>query len=182
LEEFRATLCYLGTYAADRQGALEELFIKPADHMPEERFVLGGALYPETFPWKENIFFVRHLPPSLHAAFFCSARATLNITRRAMAWYGFCPSGRLFEAAACRAAILTDGWEGLESFFTPGKEILHVRSSDDVFAALSLSDQELQLIGKAAQERVMSHHTAVHRVKELEEACEIAVGSRAQTV
>ena len=37
---------------------------------------------------------------------------------------GYCPSGRLFEAAACGAPILSDWWEGLEAFFEPGEEIL----------------------------------------------------------
>ena len=59
-----------------------------------------------------NIFFLRHMPPPQHPAFFSSSRLTLNITRQAMAAMGWCPSGRLFEAAACGAPILTDWWEG----------------------------------------------------------------------
>ena len=49
---------------------------------------------------------------------------TLNVTRAAMARMGFCPSGRLFEAAACGTPILSDAWDGLEQFFIPGEEIL----------------------------------------------------------
>ena len=41
-----------------------------------------------------------------------------------MAAAGWCPSGRLFEAAACGVPVLSDTWEGLEAFFTPGQEIL----------------------------------------------------------
>jgi spore maturation protein CgeB len=172
VEEFRAALCYLGTYAADRQRALEELFLKPAARMPQQRFVLGGALYPETFPWEKNVFFVRHLEPSLHSAFYCSSRATLNITRSSMAEYGFCPSGRLFEAAACGAAILSDWWEGLDTFFAPGKEILCVRTAEAVENALALSDGELREIGSAARQRTLEQHTATRRVIELEAICE----------
>lgn len=124
LEEFRAELSYLGTFAADRQAALEELFVRPAHSKPGGRFVIGGAQYPDSFPWSSNTFFVRHLPPALHSPFFCSSRATLNVTRRAMADYGYCPSGRLFEAAACGAPILTDTWDGLSMFFTPGVDLL----------------------------------------------------------
>jgi spore maturation protein CgeB len=94
---------------------------------------------------------VPYLPPPLHPAFFCSARATLNVTRHAMAQYGFCPSGRLFEAAACGAPILSDWWEGLDRFFELGKEILPVCSTDDVLAALSLSDGELREVAAAAR-------------------------------
>ena len=83
--DFTADLSYLGTYAADRQVALEALFIEPARRLPERRFMLGGAQYPQEFPWAPNIFFRRHVPPDLHPAFYCSSRMTLNVTRRAMA-------------------------------------------------------------------------------------------------
>jgi len=172
LREFRSSLCYLGTYSLDRQAVLEELFVKLADRMPQERFVIGGAQYPEEFPWRRNIFFVRHLPPSLHSAFFCSARATLNITRGSMVEYGFCPSGRLFEAAGCGTAILSDWWEGLSDFFSPGTEILRVQSARDVEDALSLSDKELHAIGDAARQHTLERHTASHRIIELEAICE----------
>jgi len=172
MAEFRSTLSYLGTYAADRQQALEELFIAPARALPEERFVIGGAQYPDAFPWSENIFFVRHLPPACHSSFFCSSRATLSVTRRAMAKYGYCPSGRLFEATACGTPLLSDTWEGLETFFTSGSEILPVRTQGDVVAALSLSDCELIRIGEAARARTLAHHTAEHRVSELEAICD----------
>ena len=55
---------------------------------------------------------------------------TLNVTRRAMAEMGYCPSGRLFEAAACGAPILSDAWEGLSEFYQPGKEILLCREPE----------------------------------------------------
>jgi spore maturation protein CgeB len=179
-QEFRAALSYLGTYAADRQAGVKELFVEPARRAPELPFVLAGAQYPSDFPWSSNIYFLQHLPPSAHPALFCSSRATLNVTRRAMAQYGHCPSGRLFEAAACGAPILSDEWEGLDSFFTPGKEVLCVRSADDVLAALELSDAELARIAEAARARTLREHTAEHRVAELEAICNQAAASKAQ--
>jgi spore maturation protein CgeB len=172
VEQFRGDLSYLGTYAADRQRALEKLFVEPARRLTQAWFQIAGAMYPDDFPWQPNIAFVRHLDPAQHPAFLCSSRATLNVTRRAMARYGYCPSGRLFEAAACGASILSDSWEGLEMFFTPGEEILRVQSADDVIAALSLSDAELHRIAEAAQTSVLEKHTAAQRVKELEAICE----------
>lgn len=174
--EFRSSLSYLGTYAADRQPALVELFVQPAHARPNDRFVIGGAQYPQDFPWANNIYFVRHLPPWMHPAFFCSGRATLNVTRRAMADYGFCPSGRLFEAAACGTPILSDCWDGLESFFEPGTEILPVMNRDDVLQALSLSDAELRRIGQAAREHTLAAHTAAARAQELERILEGSYG------
>ena len=165
---FVADLSYLGTYAADRQPALAELLLKPARQRPGSRFLIGGAMYPQDFPWGENIFFVRHLPPELHPAFFSSTRLTLNITRAAMAAYGWCPSGRLFEAAACGAPLLSDAWEGLDSFFTPGEEILTARTAEDVLAALELGNEELRRMASRARERVLAAHTAAHRACQLE--------------
>ena len=55
-----------------------------------------------------------------------------------MAAIGYCPSGRLFEAAACGAPVLSDAWEGLDEFFAPGREILVAHDTDDVLAALEL--------------------------------------------
>lgn len=178
--EFRGALSYLGTFAKDRQDKVQELFLNPAAHLPDQRFVIGGAQYPDDFPWTKNIFFVRHLPPMLHPAFFCSARATVNITRSSMAEYGYCPSGRLFEAAACGAAILSDQWEGLGMFFTPGEEILPVHSGDDVVDALSLSDGELKRIGEAARQRALEQHTASNRVATLESLCDMVIANRTQ--
>jgi len=164
---FRADYSYLGTYAADRQAALETLFIEPARLRPEQRFVIGGSGYPQDFPWADNIFFVRHLPPPDHPAFFCSSRLTLNVTRRDMAAMGYCPSGRLFEAAACGVPVLSDWWEGLDRFFEPGTEILIGRSTDDAVAALDLAQPELDGIAAAARQRVLAEHSSEHRARAL---------------
>jgi len=165
---YASDLSYLGTYAADRQATLQRLFIDPAGLRPARRFLIGGALYPDDFPWKPNIHFARHLPPSEHPAFFSSSRLTLNVTRQAMADMGWCPSGRLFEASACGVPILSDNWEGLDSFFVPGSEILIARTSEDAIAALDLSDVDLNRIARASRERTLAEHTSEHRARELE--------------
>jgi spore maturation protein CgeB len=174
-ERLRADLSYLGTYATDRQPALERLLVAPARRLPQRRFVVGGALYPAEFPWSENIWFLRHMPPPEHPAFFSSSRLTLNITRRAMAVMGWCPSGRLFEAAACGAPILTDRWAGLESFYAPGTEVLAADTTEDAIAAIGLSDAELRRIARAARDRTLAEHTADHRAAALEAAAQAAL-------
>ncbi|MGK3959292.1 glycosyltransferase [Sorangium sp. So ce118] len=166
-EELRGDLSYLGTYAADRQEALSTLFLEAARRLPEKRFVIGGSLYPENFPWAQNIFYMRHVAPADHPAFYCSSPLTLNVTRGAMAAMGYCPSGRLFEAAACGTPILSDSWEGLDQFFTPGKEILVARTTDEAVAALSLPAGEIAAVARAARERVLAEHSAARRAEEL---------------
>src|SRR5690606_3761282 len=164
---YAADLSYLGTYAEDRQDVLSELFVEPARRLETQRFLIGGALYPEDFPWTSNIYFVRHVPPPDHPAFYCSSRLTLNVTRRAMAEMGYCPSGRLFEAAACGTALLSDAWPGLDVVFQPGSEILVARSADDVTAALALGAAEVEAMARRARERTLDQHTADRRVDDL---------------
>jgi spore maturation protein CgeB len=171
-EAYRGDLSYFGTYSEDRQNALEQLFIEPARKLPNRRFVMGGALYPHVFPWTNNIFFVRHIPPQEHSTFYCSSKLTLNVTRGPMAEMGYCPSGRLFEAAACGVAVLTDEWAGMEQFFEPGREILTARTAEDAIAAIELPTDKLEKISQAARERVLAQHTAEHRAAELETALE----------
>ena len=178
-DRYRADLSYLGTYAADRQATLESLFLEPARLRPERRFMVGGAGYPVEFPWRDNIWFLQHLPPAEHPAFFSGSRLTLNVTRANMAAWGWCPSGRLFEAAACGAPVLSDCWEGLEGFFEPGAEILLAESTGAAVAALDLDPAETARIGAAARRRVLAEHTSAHRAAELLVLLEAAPG-RAQ--
>jgi spore maturation protein CgeB len=174
-ERFRSDLSYLGTYAADRQPTLEALFIEPARRRADLRFLIGGSQYPEDFPWTQNMFFVPHVPPAEHPAFYCSSSLSLSVTREPMAQMGFCPSGRLFEAAACGVPILSDDWEGLDYFFEPGKEILVARTTGHVLDALSMSPDDLARIAQAGRERALSAHTAARRALELENILEAAI-------
>lgn len=164
---YRSDLSYLGTFAEDRQESLLRLLVEPARLRPNRRFLVAGAQYHATFPWQPSMHFVHHLPPSEHAAFFSSSRLTLNVTRRAMAENGWCPSGRLFEAAAAGASIVSDVWPGLDELFTPGREIFQARDTADVLAALERDDAELAGIGRAARERVLAAHTSHHRALDL---------------
>jgi spore maturation protein CgeB len=91
----------------------------------------------------------------------------LNITRGSMAAMGYCPSGRLFEAAACGTAVLSDWWEGLESFFHPGEEILIATDSADTTASLTQPSDALKRVGERARARTLDCHTAEIRARRL---------------
>jgi spore maturation protein CgeB len=158
------------------------LFVEPARRLPGRRFLMGGAQYDGSFPWQPNIYFVRHVPPAGHCAFYCSSPLTLNVTRRPMAEMGYCPSGRFFEAAACGVPVLSDVWEGLDEFFEPGREILLARTTEDAIAALDRSPEELQRIGRAARERVLAEHTSEIRARQLESILQSAWRSPAEAV
>jgi spore maturation protein CgeB len=93
----------------------------------------------------------------------------LNISRDSMARYGFSPATRVFEAAGAAACIITDAWEGIEQFLTPGREILVARDHADVVEHLrNLTPEDAAIIGSAARRRVLAEHTYANRVAQLE--------------
>lgn len=163
-------LGYMGTYSDDRRPPLDRLLLEPARRRPEGRFVVAGPQYPAGMEWPANVVRIEHLPPAEHRAFYNRQRFTLNITRADMIAIGFSPSVRLFEAAACGVPILSDYWEGLDTFFALGTEILVTRTPEQTLEFLrELPEDERQAIGARARTRVLAAHTAAHRAAELEQ-------------
>ncbi len=157
---FAADLSYLGTYAADRQQALEQLLVEPARRLRDKSFLIAGAMYPETALWPQNIRVFAHVAPPDHSSFYSSSPLTLNVTRGSMAAMGYCPSGRLFEAAACGCVVLSDWWNGLDAFFEPGEEILIARSQQEAVEAIERDAASLRKIAARAKQRALDCHTA----------------------
>ena len=92
---------------------------------------------------------------------------TLNLTRGEMAANGWCPSGRFFEAAACGTPLITDQWEGLDSFFDLRNELRVVSGAADVEDALNAPDAELQSMAARARQRTLDEHTGTVRARQL---------------
>jgi spore maturation protein CgeB len=167
---FRCELSYMGTYAPDRQQKLIELLCKPAIELSDRRFIVAGPQYPAEIQWPQNIHRIIHLEPKFHTPLYCSSRFTLNLTRKDMVEAGYSPSVRLFEAAGCGAAIISDIWSGIETFLVPGKEILLAESSASVISYLKeLGPENARTIGLRAQERVLAEHSAEKRAIQFEE-------------
>jgi spore maturation protein CgeB len=160
---------YIGTYSDDRQPLLENLLCEPARRWNEGRFVVAGPLYPDEIRWPENVQRIEHLCPGEHRGFYSSQRFTLNITRAAMVTAGFSPSVRIFEAAACATPVISDYWEGLETFFEHGAEIFLTHSTEETLKYLrGVPEDERRIIGENARARVLKAHTAAHRATEFE--------------
>jgi spore maturation protein CgeB len=167
---YKCNLSYMGTYAPDRQAKLEELFCNPAQQFPQKDFLLAGPQYPSDLAWPKNVRRIVHLEPVFHPFFYSSSIFTLNLTRGEMVAAGYSPSVRIFEAAGCGSAIISDAWPGLETFFTPGEEILLAQSSSDVIRYLSdIKLDEARKLGLRAQERVLAEHSSKRRAVQFEE-------------
>lgn len=177
---YAATLAFLGNRLPDRERRVEEFFLSPAARLPQERFILGGAGWGDK-PMPANVTWFDHVFTRDHNAFNCSPRAVLNISRESMARYGFSPATRVFEAAGAAACIITDVWEGLETFFEPGNEILVAHSGENVVDHLNnLDPARARAIGDRARSRALADHTygrraaTVHEVLEGRAAREVA--------
>ena len=166
-KEFACDLSYMGTHAADRQHKLDKLFLEPCRRHPEKQFVLAGSMYPWDWQWPLNVRRMEHIAPYDHPGFYSSSRLTLNITRTEMARWGWCPSGRFFEAAACGTPVITDWWEGLDDFFDPWTEIRVVRSPEEVESALALPESDLNDMAGRARQRTLDEHTGHVRARQL---------------
>ncbi|SNB47491.1 glycosyltransferase [Geobacter sp. DSM 9736] len=171
-------LGYLGTYSSDRQPTLDRLLNEPAATWKEGRFIVAGPQYPGTIRWPDNVKRVEHLAPVHHGEFYTGQRYTLNVTRKQMVKAGFSPSVRLFEAAACAVPVISDRWEGIDTFFNPGEEILLASDSGEVLRILQgLPENERREIGERARRRVLLSHTAAKRAEELETYITEAMGA-----
>lgn len=169
----------MGTYSTDRQPPLDLLMLEPARRWAEGRFVVAGPQYPAEIQWPPNAERIDHLPPVEHRAFYCRQCFTLNVTRADMIRAGYSPSVRLFEAAACGVPIISDYWDGLDSFFRIGQEILVSRSPEDTLDYVrGIPEEERREIGERARRRVLAEHTAAHRAAELEAYAREALGVR----
>jgi len=165
---FDCDLALLANRLPDREARIDEFFFKVAKKLPEHRFVLGGNGWADK-SMPPNVNYVGHVYTRDHNAFNCSARAVLNVNRDSMASYGFSPPTRIFEAAGSAACLITDAWDGIDTFLTPGREVLVATNADDVVQhLLTLDDHAAKQIGKAASERVLAEHTYQHRALQLQ--------------
>lgn len=177
----RWDLSYLGTYSPDRQPTLQRLLVEPARRAPHLKFCVAGPQYPDDIDWPANVERLDHVGPADHPAFYAASRFTLNVTRKDMIAAGWSPSVRLFEAGACGAPIISDVWDGLDSLFAPGREIILAEGPQDVLAALNQVDEPARAaIAKAARERILAEHTAGHRAAELARELSVAISAKSE--
>lgn len=168
-ERFVCDLGLLANRLPDREARTDEFFFDVAQGMPNHQFVLGGNGWADK-AMPANVKYLGHVYTRDHNAFNCSARTVLNVNRDSMASYGFSPPTRIFEAAGSASCLITDAWEGIETFLEPGREVLVARDGEDVIRHLrTLGQSRAKQIGNAALQRVLSEHTYAHRAKQLQQ-------------
>src|SRR4051812_9445036 len=178
---FKADLSFLGNRLPDREARVEEFFLRAAALLPQRQFLLGGSGW-ENKPLPPNVSCVGHVYTRDHNAFNCTPNAVLNVNRESMARYGFSPATRVFEAAGAGACMITDAFEGIETFYEPNKEILVAENGEDVAGILQeLQPHRAYQIGQAALKRTLARHTYAQRAELVDEVLDTA-GSCATAV
>lgn len=165
---FTADLGFLANRLPDREARVEEFFLKPAATLADRSFLIGGEGWGDK-PMPANVRKAGHVGTADHNAFNASALAVLNVARDSMADVGFSPATRVFEAAGAGACLITDAWEGIELFLTPGEEVLVARDGRDVAEHLAaLTPDRARSIGEAARQRILAEHTYARRAAEVD--------------
>lgn len=175
---FACDLSFLGNRLPDREARVEEFFLRAAQLVPEQQFMLGGNGWADK-PLPANIRYIGHVYTADHNAFNCSSRLVLNVSRESMARNGYSPATRVFEAAGAAACLITDAWEGMNSFLEPGKEILVAHSGSDVAQTVrELDSDRARAIGEAARKRALADHTYTQRGNLVESALQELLSAR----
>ena len=165
---FAGDLNFLANRLPDREARVEQFFLEPAARLPGRRFLIGGNGWDDK-AMPGNVRRIGHVGTNDHNAFNCSSLAVLNVARDSMADVGFSPATRVFEAAGAGACLITDAWEGIELFLTPGEEVLVARDGRDVAEHLeTLAPQRARAIGEAARRRILFEHTYARRAAEVD--------------
>lgn len=161
-------LLFIGNRLPDREGRVEEFFLRAASLAPEFNFVLGGEGWGgKCLP--ENVRWIGHVGTGDHNRLNCSARMVLNINRESMAGVGFSPPTRIFEAAGAGACVITDAWDGIECFFEPGQEILVAENAEDIVHYLRVvSREDAAHIGAGMRRRALRDHTYELRARQFD--------------
>lgn len=172
VDRYRADLSFLGNRLPDREARVDEFFFEPAARMRDRQLLLAGSGW-EDRARPDNVEYLGHVYTDDHNAFNCSADAVLNINRQSMADYGYSPPTRVFEAAGAGACLISDAWEGIETFLEPGREVLVAENGDEVVELVEgLTPDRAEAIGRRARERLCEEHTYTRRAAEVESILE----------
>lgn len=179
--QLRCDLVFVGHRLPDRERRVEEFFFRAAHLAPKMSFVLGG----EGWGGKEmppNMRWIGHVASQKHNRVNCSARLVLNINRESMAYVGYSPPTRVFEAAGAGACVITDAWAGVERFFAPEREILTADSAEEVVSWLQrVGPAEAAKIGLAMRQRALREHTYALRAAQVHNILQGSTRDRTDT-
>jgi len=158
---------FIGNPDPGRDARVEAILFGAAAARPQYSFLLIGDGWTR-FPRLPNLQVIGHRPPEALPSYYQSARAVINLTRASQRQWGYCPSMRLFEAAAVGATVISDSWPGMASCFTPDQEVLIADTPAALAAQLDRAmGDTARAVGRAMHARLCRQHTWRQRIGEL---------------
>ena len=158
----------LVNWSPDREQRVSDLFFDAASRLPESTFLLGGSGWDE-IDAPANVRALGHVYTAEHNGLNAGARCILAPACDEMASRGWAPPARMFEAAGAGACLITNAWDGVDSFLEPDREVLVAKTGEEVAALIrDLQPVRGRTIGAAARARVLTHHTYAQRAKLLD--------------
>lgn len=149
-----------------RREWMRALIGEPSERLDAD-FVIGGYDYRGGTGRARSI---GRVPFNVFPHAIASARINLNVTRRPHAETRASSTCRLFELAACGAAIVSNPVEGIGRWFDADRDLRVVSNADEATSAYSelLADPaQAEELGRRARERVLDEHTYAHRARRL---------------
>lgn len=159
-----------------REQWIDGMLAAPSRAMPEARFAVRGRGLGDLGKTQ----MLPYLSFSKLREYTSRAKLNLCITRSAHASVFASSSSRPFELASMGACIVANPYLGIETWFTPGDEIVMISEPGEAverYRYLLSHDSERERIGSAARSRVLKEHTFRHRAEELRRIVEQVTGT-----
>jgi spore maturation protein CgeB len=150
-----------------RREWMRELIGEPSRLLDDVDFAIGGYDYRGDTGRARTL---GRIPFNAFPRAIAASRVNLNITRRPHATTDGSSTCRLFELAACGAAIVSNPLAGVERWFDSERELRVAATSDEAAAAyrdLLTDPSQAEEMGRRARERVLDEHTYGHRARRL---------------
>ena len=166
VEEDRDVFFY-GFGAEYREAWMESMLTVPSQTLTEYRFAVGGQGFKIDLGNTER---VGDVPFNVFRHACCRSRINLSITRQAHGTVFASSTIRPFELAAMGCCVVSGHYDGLETWFDLGKDMIRIDTADeaiDTYRRLLSDDGARRAMGESARRTVLERHTHRQRAADI---------------
>ena len=160
---------FFGYGSEMREEWMTNMIAEPSKHMRANFSVGGGGFRVDLGQARE----VGDLSYSAFRDFCCSSNICLNITRRSHVSVYASSTARPFELAGYGACVVSQPYNGINEWFTPGKEIMMINSAQEAketYESLLDDPDYAHTMGQNMRARALKDHTYVSRAQQIHRA------------
>lgn len=153
-----------------REERIDFMITQPSRAMPDTDFLVAGKGFAVDLgaARREGVLSINDWRVQA-----CRSKINLNITRSTHATVYASSTARPFELASLGCCVVSDPYDGLETWFEPGTEVHVAKNAEgakEIYHEL-LSDETTRTVtAHAARTRVLREHTYRHRATQLMQA------------